>query len=176
MKKESVIILSSALALAVFTGAFLVVKNQIGKLKKYCYAVKGFRINSFTRKKMSITLKVLFENKSDIGFWVKGYDLKTYIDNKYVATVKSVKKEYIKANGVSDLLLEIDFTPSEKFSFQDLMRILGYYLTDKEKLKLSLKGHVTGSHKGFSKEMPLNLSFNFKELLESEKPEVKCNI
>ena len=120
----------------------------------------------------------MLKNQSAFSVELTNYMFNIYINNKYIASVKSEKKQLIDSNAVSPFTLNISFDPSTKFTTEDVARLLTYAIIDREKFLIKLDGYVSVNHAGFIsvKELPITLDYTLKELLTDDGTEETCKI
>lgn len=163
---------------AIGFGVYYAIRKQIGLAFNYCYKIKSFRFNKLSKENIDITLNILLKNQSAFSVELEKYVFNIYINNKYIAQVKSDNKQLIASKGVSPFIINITFNPQQKFTVEDVSKLLVYALTDREKFRVKLDGFVSVNHAGFIrvKELPISIEYSLKELLEDDGTEETCKI
>lgn len=165
---------------AVLYGVYKFYKYQFQLALEYCYKIYDFKIQKFTKDRVTIDLFVKFQNKSSFAFLINGYELDVIINGKDVGTVKSKEQQMLYNNSVSSLSLTIDFIPTKFFNLADAVQLALYYITDKSKIIVNLKGNFNAEMNFIKIKMPLDLTFTMQDLIstdpEAESKKTKCDI
>ena len=120
---------------------------------------------------------VKFQNKSDMTFNIKGYEFGVFLNGKYIATVKSSVEQNILPNGISDILVDVDITPKEQFTLEEITRLTIYAVSDRDKIIFTLDGKVTAKLGFVKMTLPVKFSYTLKELLADDPESTeKCNL
>ncbi len=151
-------------------------KNQISKLKGMCYKIKSFKIVSLKLDKFQFYLNTLVKNDSDVHFDIVNYDFDVLLVGKHISHISSNKVERVSAKSVSELQLLVDFSPKEKFDTADALRLAQYGLTDQEKFVITLVGKIKIKSSFITKTVPVEMTFNLKEILDSKDSTEICDI
>ena len=153
-------------------------KIQYDKLLNFCYKINGFRINSITKDGVDFDLKLLFENKSNIQATIIDYNLDVSINDFALGTVNNTTNTIVKANSVSNLLINVNLKPQKKL--EKLVNIVFLWVTNKKgDLILKVKGTATIEIYGIRvKNAQIDINNTFAELLAPSVEDTtnKCNI
>jgi len=176
MKNRLGLILGLGGATAIGLGVFLHFKNQIKKLKGICYKIKSFQIVSLKLNNFKFYLNTLVKNDSDIYFDILGYDFDVLLVGKHISHISSKETQRVSAKSVSELKLLVDFSPKDKFSVADVLRLAQYGLSEQEKFVITLIGKIKIKSSFITKTVPVEMTFNLKEILDDKDSTETCDI
>ena len=175
MKKAGLIFgLGGAAIIAI--GLVFHFKTQITKLKGMCYKIKSFQIVSLKLDNFKFFLNTLVKNGSDVDFDIVIYDFDVLLVGKHISHISSDVQQTVSANSVSELKLLIDFSPKEKFSSADILRLAEYATLKQDKFVITLVGKITIKSSFITKTVPVEMTFSLKEILESKNSTETCDI
>lgn len=149
--------------LSLLVTAFLL--HQKILLEKTGFSLKKFRIKNYSVNDATVEMVFKINNLSNIDFSVKGYNLRIYLNGEEIANPQSNQKITIKANGSSDVSLDLRFNPEQ---VKDLALNFFAGVNFKSNTLLSIKGRMNvGALKdtittGF---IPVNYSVKLSELM-----------
>ena len=161
-------------------GLYRFYKNQLDLAMSYCYKISGAKFNTITKKQVNLDVTVKLLNNSSFEADITGYNLDVVLNGKLVATIASNKTLTIKANGVSELGLNVDFDPSKVFNPSDLLNLIAWAITDKENIVIRTKGTFSAKL-NFIKvsDYPVDISMTLAEIMAPDDPNAPkqvCNI
>lgn len=159
-------------------GLYGLISYQIKLLKNYCYKIAYFNIVKLSKENIVIRLDMWIKNLSNISATVNGYSVKILINGNYVTTVSSDEKQTLAANGISKLIMNINFNPSKTMSLVEVGKLLVYAVSDKKNFIIELDGSVNIKHSFIAiKGVPLKMKFSLEEYLtDSVDTGIECKI
>lgn len=165
---------------ALIAGIYMFYKYQIKQALSYCYKIANISILKVSTSLISLKVFVKIQNKSSFFIELKGYDFDIYVNSLYVANVKSDNTQIIANNAISDINFQIDFDPGNIFKVSDIALIVGYFLTDKSKIVISIKGNFVAKMNFIRIKMPVDFKMTLAELMstdsQSESKKTICDI
>lgn len=97
---------------ALLGGGAYYLYRQYKLLQQFDYKIVGVSVPKFTKSSAVMGFTFKFDNKSDVGFEILGYDLEVFIGGKKVGEAKSDIQRTIGAKSKSTVSFDISFNPS----------------------------------------------------------------
>lgn len=116
-----------------------ILKN-VRKLVHLKFAFKGTDVNAINLKELSLTMKWLVTNPSDLNFIIKNQVYDVYLNDTFVRKVGSSAETDVYGNGTSIIPTNIYITTKEVFKL-GVDNIAGFLTEEgRKKTKLKVKG------------------------------------
>ena len=148
---------------AVLLGLIGHITRQIYLVKQIAYSLQGFVINDLKNNNLTASVVLRVHNKSDVTATIENYDIDAYINGINVGKIDYSKKQTIKANGDTDIIIRFNVPLKQYFNITDVLNLVKYYLTDKSKINFALKGALKIKHSVFTINLPINNTFNLTD-------------
>ena len=162
MNKKTIILLS---AVVLVVGGFTAnMVYQLGKLKDITYKLIGGSVKLLTKEKVILNLAVEVDNPSDIDAYIYNYDMEVFLNGTIAGLVKYDKEQYLKANGKTNIILSVHIAMKQYFNIGEIIEYLSYFISDKSKLNIEVKGAIKVKHNMFPARIPVDIIFNLAEL------------
>lgn len=117
--------------------------RQVMKLTETLYEPAGLKLRKLSFQEVSFILYYKIVNKSDIPIVISNTDLSLYINNIFAARMKSDKTVELKPHKCIRLPIPVTLTP--KKLLQIGVKNLNYFLYDKKKVIIKVKGTLSAS-------------------------------
>lgn len=150
----------SAVALAIFTYTYI--RKEIDMVLNYCAKLSRFTVDTISLQKISFTVYLLIRNNSDIDIKIKSQDYSITANGYPVSTIVEDKQVAIAGRATYELPIVVSFVPLNvlKVSLINLTAIL----TDKDNIKIGIKGTFKGGSGIISVTYPIDEEYTIKDL------------
>ena len=172
MNTKNIALLSTGLVVGGFA---LHSAIQYHELMNYDYTIGNVLVKHIDRNTISVEVHINLDNKSMIDAHIFSYDIDVYLNDKYVGKLVSDKKQYIKANGISDLVLFVDVPLKQHFNIGEILKMLDWYFTDPSKINFRLFGKIKAKHWIIPLNIPVDIKYNLSEILDENNDANKNN-
>jgi LEA14-like dessication related protein len=147
-------------------GLYSLYKQQIYYLKQYCYKIHSFVPTKFSAKQISFDLTIKLLNRSSFALNLESYSFDVFLQGKYITSVSSSVLNVINPKAVSYINVGVNVIPGNIVNKDVLAQVVGYYITDKSKIIISLKGDITASSSFIRvKKLPVDFSDTLENLM-----------
>lgn len=166
---------------AVSWGAFRYLKRQVKLATKYCYKISNVKFVKLNKERMIIDLHIKVLNRSNFEVLLKGYNLSLYINDTYVLDVSNKISSVVKADGISEFVVRVDFDPYKtKLNPQKILDLISYAVFDKSKFIIQVKGTLNAQLNFIQiKDMPIDFRTSLEQALappKEDNSDFKCEI
>lgn len=147
-------------------GLYTFYKRQLYYVMQYCYKLYKFVPKKFSKDnfQFDLTLKIL--NRSTFMLQINSYNIDIFIQNKYLTSINRNDINIINPSGVSYINATINIVPKNILDPALLAQLLGYYITDKSKIIISVKGTLNVQSSFIKlKKLPIDYSDSLQNLL-----------
>lgn len=136
--------------------------SQIQKLKTGAFKVLGAKSLNISGGKVSFELITQFKNNSNISATVTNQDYDVLINGNRVGIIHSEENISIKAQDYNIIPLKVDVSINSLLT-QSLAN-LGNFFSNKDAIKVTLKGDLTWKKGILSAKQPFEFSYSLKEI------------
>lgn len=148
----------------------------IKMLMRICFSMGKYKLRSWDFQFVNIDFELVLYNPSALEATLRNYDFNLYLNNKWVANIKSDVPVRIVAEGSTTLVLPVKLDYKKTFGLAGSKEILAAFsLKQYDKIFVTLKGNYTG----VALKIPVKLAVEEKWTLQSivdemSKPSVPC--
>jgi LEA14-like dessication related protein len=175
MKKIYIVVVAIIIIVLVVSG--YIAKKQFSKIMNYCYKfnIKKSKINKISSSVIDMSLAVDFKNNSDIDFLIDGYNIDVLLNDNKVSTVSSKDSLTLKSKSFTTMVIPVNIDLGGMNAIP-LASVIGYIITDKSKVNITVKGNISGGALGVKvKDFPIELTLNLAELMKpTSEPQQVC--
>jgi LEA14-like dessication related protein len=154
---------------AIVTGLTGFFAYQWNLIKNIDFTVGKVSLIGITGQNVKLRLFLNLENKSSVDVFVDEYDIDIFVNGTNVGKLDYHKKQYIKAKGITQLELVFVIPFKQYFNISDALQMVGYFLNDKSKINIALKGNLKARHWKFNFDVPIDVKWNLSEFFEDKK-------
>ncbi len=147
-------------------GTFFVVQ-QFRKLSDLCFVLSDIQFEKINRERITFTVNLRVKNESQFTVNIEGYNLKVYLNNAFVATLKGKRQATLKPNEFSVLSLVVDI------AVKDVKALANWYFTssillDINNTVLAIHGDLSANINGVGvRNLPVDVKLKVKEAMGS---------
>jgi LEA14-like dessication related protein len=161
-------------------GIYKYYMGQIEKAFQYCYKISNIKMRKLSKELISFDLFVKVLNRSNFDATVTHYNFDIIVQGKQVVNLKQENPFYVKANGVTEIDVLINFEPKIKYTLAEAIDLILKGTTDKKNFIIEVKGSM-GANIDFIKikELPIDMKFTLEEILAPSNEgdaNLKCDI
>ena len=142
---------------------------QYNRALNFVYEIKNFKIISFTKDELKFRFDYFIRNQSIFSYKIIRLNLKIYLNGKHLGAINSSNQIDIKGRAVAKVPVGAEINPKKAFSLSEILKILAYSLSDKDKERVvfTFKGELTIKMiKEFT--VPVNIRYTLAELLKKD--------
>tara|TARA_R110000868_G_scaffold181220_4_gene422059 strand:- start:1225 stop:1713 length:489 start_codon:yes stop_codon:yes gene_type:complete len=162
MKLEKKHLIAGLIGLVTITGALAYL--QYKKLMNYVIRLKGVNLKSYSPNSLAFDLFLDFENKSSIKFDIISQSYDIYLNDTFLANLKSDTLVPVAPKGTSVIKLKVDINPTQALTKlkQNALSIISNLANAKIKMDIKLQVKLYG--------ITLNIPYVFeKNILDLKK-------
>lgn len=149
------------------------IKKQYNLILDYCYKITNFKIKNINKGEISLELKVLFKNISDINYSLNKLSVDIYIENYYFGKIYSNNIETI-SNKEVEAVFDINISLLKNKNIGKILALLlTKYLYDKDNIMFKFILNTNVKVKILNINIPVNIKHyeiidNYKNLTENK--------
>ncbi len=138
-------------------------RKQVDLLQNYTYKVVGITLGNISTEMITLNITTRITNLSNVSATVSEIYLDAYLNGQKVANINEVKDIFVKANGSSDFIFQLNINP--KLVFGNIVNIVTLSAAMKD-LVLNLSGYVRIKSGFISVSLPFEYQNNIKSLIK----------
>lgn len=165
---------------ALFTAAGVYyLKNQIDLMMDFCYKISDFKVNSFRKNNISISLFLKITNQSKITIKIEKYNFNVLINGYKIGVVKNNTPQIWESKATSPIAIDINSDLSKiNIPLLEILNMLNDYIGDRSKIIFTFNGKLSIriSKYLFIKNHFISLNYSLKQLLENNETPTTCTI
>jgi LEA14-like dessication related protein len=151
-------------------GVYTLYKRQIYLAMQYCYKLYKINLTSFTKDLIQMEIQVKILNRSSFQLTIKSYSFDISINNNLIAKIKSDQDTIINPVSSNLLKVNVNVKPGDVLKGQFLLDLIKYYLLDKSKIIIKVKGTLIAQVNFLIAQLPIDYQSNLKELTAPPDP------